>query len=628
MSGTGFTVKIKRLPDGEGTAEELYYALHALVQSNVRRFAKGKAYKQVTDDYLGMATDDGAGRDTELDLGFRDGGGLCSMSMEACYHWYLLLVSALAESRDGAPSSLDVLANAHGFTIAERPEPLATLLESCEAPLVEVRRRLFGTGTSEGSPYLIGDETDDDRIEYEDLDDEERASVAAALEAKRCECRVCMALRDPASKLLRPKVKKKPSPKKAPSLGVETTLDAARNHRTVYDPACTALPDGVFAPPTLQELVINAPVSAIPDAIANLGELCTLHLVNTKLTRLPAVLARIPSLHTLRVYGGHLETPADLGMLPSLTSLSIESLPSLGPRMEELPFDAFAESLERLELTNLGLATLPAGIGSLRALRTLNLWSNPFTTLPPSFENLQQLHRLAACATRLVELPTWFGKLAALRELSIDSEAFTTFAPGSLPPGLTELEIEAPALAAIPEAIGELRDLTRLRFINTAIAHVPEGIRNLVFLRNLWFFGETALPALPPWLGELTALEELWVKPVPSTGLPESMRALSRLKELTLESSPITELPEWFGDLASLEVLSLRRLALTALPDSFRKLTKLRRLDLRGTRISTLPDWIAELPLEYVHFSEGVVSKAEGARLRKILPKGSLTIDA
>src|SRR5262249_20787227 len=154
--------------------------------------AKRKVYRQVTEHNLGLAIDDGAGSDTEIDFGFHDSGGVVSASMHACYHWFELYVSALAETKGTQPSPLDEIAQRHGFKIAQRPPPLAELLKTCAEPLIELRKQLFGTDWYQKQPMLVSDELEgQERIEFEDLTPKERAEVEAALEKKQCDCRVC-----------------------------------------------------------------------------------------------------------------------------------------------------------------------------------------------------------------------------------------------------------------------------------------------------------------------------------------------------------------------------------------------------------------------------------------------------
>lgn len=592
MGGVGFPIAIARLPGSTGDASALYEELHRTITENVKRLAKGKAYVSVIEEYLENAREDGAGHEAEISFGFKDGSGACNMSMDACMHWFALFVSALDR---GDPSPLEEIAARHGFRIVDPPEPLGSLLGTCATPLVELRKRLFSTGTHDGAPYITSDETDEDAIEIEDLTPKERVKIETALKQQRCECKVCIALRDPSTKL---KVAKAPKVQKPPKLGVRTTLHDG-TIRNVNDTRCTELPAGVFAPPELETLNVTAPITGLPDAIVKLRALRRLGLSNTKMTRLPPVLGRMPWLREVSLFHVPLETPADLAVLPWLKNLLVRGAKSIVPRIEEFPFEQLT-ALEDLTLDELGLPALPERVGLLTELRTLGLRYNALTTLPASVAALGKLRRLVLDDNDFRQLPRCIGRLAALEHLSI-GDKLETIPDDALPATLKSLSVRGPALASIPDAIGELTALESLGLHGEALRSVPDAI------------------------GKLLALKELSLTRTGIDRVPPAIRRLTRLTFLDLEDCrAVTELPSFIGELTALESLRIKDTAVTSLPESMRTLSKLRSLSL-SAGVFPLPEWIGELPaLEEIHAYRVALPPGEKTRLAKLLPRVSI----
>ncbi|KAJ4783544.1 Rp3-like disease resistance protein [Rhynchospora pubera] len=127
----------------------------------------------------------------------------------------------------------------------------------------------------------------------------------------------------------------------------------------------------------------------------------------------------------------------------------------------------------------------------------------------------------------------------------------------------------------------QLRSLTRLEFWRCEGNCLPESMRHLSSLRELTIDYCQGLHALPEWFGELKSLERLEIQWTPLTCLPESMKNMSSLRELTFKNCDgFCVLPEWFGELKSLNYLIIWYTPLTCLPKSMKQLTDLQMLSI------------------------------------------------
>jgi internalin A len=187
-----------------------------------------------------------------------------------------------------------------------------------------------------------------------------------------------------------------------------------------------------------------------------------------------------------------------------------------------------------LDLTGLGLSTLPPEICQLTSLTRLWLLRNKLETLPPEIGQLTTLQEFSAAHNRLRDLPDIFGALRELRKLWLDHNQINE----------------------LPESIGELRKLEELWLYRNQLSKLPEsfgGLTNLVRLdlRN------NRLEQLPNSFGDLQSLVFLWLWDNRLQTLPDTASGLTSLKELHLENNKLTDLP-----LSLLDPKELRRLFL------------------------------------------------------------------
>ena len=108
----------------------------------------------------------------------------------------------------------------------------------------------------------------------------------------------------------------------------------------------------------------------------------------------------------------------------------------------------------------------------------------------------------------------------------------------------------------LPEAIGELTELTDLRFNNCAVSgELPEALYTLTQLQYLYFSNNKLTGSLSSKLGDLTELTELYIDQNPDlTGsLPKEIGNLTKLMRINISQSGINgAVPAELGNCTSL----------------------------------------------------------------------------
>jgi Leucine-rich repeat (LRR) protein len=88
--------------------------------------------------------------------------------------------------------------------------------------------------------------------------------------------------------------------------------------------------------------------------------------------------------------------------------------------------NALRRKQRSLDLSNFGLAELPAEIGLLHFLQELNISNNQLVNLPFEIGNLKSLAKLDARVNKLVDLPISIGELENLRVLFLQRNKIRT----------------------------------------------------------------------------------------------------------------------------------------------------------------------------------------------------------
>jgi hypothetical protein len=136
---------------------------------------------------------------------------------------------------------------------------------------------------------------------------------------------------------------------------------------------------------------------------------------------------------------------------------------------------------------------------------------------------------------------------------------------------------------------------------NRLAGALPPEIGNLTAMTGL-SLGSNQLTSLPPQIGSLTALTWLSLDRNQLTSLPLEIGNLAALTGLGMKNNLLTSLPATLGGLAKMYRIDLSNNLLTSLPTQIGSLSALVELDLDGNQLTTLPAEVGNLAkLEYLH---------------------------
>ncbi|XP_031499142.2 disease resistance protein RUN1-like [Nymphaea colorata] len=238
----------------------------------------------------------------------------------------------------------------------------------------------------------------------------------------------------------------------------------------------------------------------LPDAIGELVSLKELELDGTEVDKIPSSIGSLKKLEKLSARQCKCLSilPHSIGDTKNLKMLLLD-----GTIIEQLPDSVGSlENLNRLTLKKCKqLKHLPVSMGQLKALNHLYLPETSVTELSEDFGMLSTLTILDMKKCECIkELPTTFGGLKELKNLCLRSNCMLTMLPTSfsLLSSLKELDASRCNLmeSAIPNDFGNLTSLVSLKLGYNKFCSLPNSMRNLTQLKNLYVENCTELRSL------------------------------------------------------------------------------------------------------------------------------------
>ncbi len=240
----------------------------------------------------------------------------------------------------------------------------------------------------------------------------------------------------------------------------------------------------------------------------------------------------------------------------------------------------------QLDLSNLGLASVPPEIRQLERLQQLTLARNRLQQLPAEIWQLHSLSILDLSRNQLPRIAAAIADLSALRRLDVDNNRLKT----------------------LPVEFGQLSNLQHLFVGGNPLTTIPPAIFALSGLRTL-VLASTELRSVSAQIGDLAALESLDLSLNKFKSLPAEIGKLLRLDTLFANAGQLGDLPVEFGRLKSLVRLDLSDNGLRQLPPQIGDLATLMHLDLHANQLDALPpEMVSLVALEslFLHFNPGL----------------------
>jgi Leucine-rich repeat (LRR) protein len=290
------------------------------------------------------------------------------------------------------------------------------------------------------------------------------------------------------------------------------------------------------------------------------------------------------------------------------------------------------EKVRSLELSSLGLQTLPDELAQLRNLEYLSLQWNSFAEIPPVVFKLTSLRGLA---------------IIGQDPMYLDMDAYDTVGWLSrIPPeikllqNLESLDLSTNYISAIP---GELSELPKLEYLSLwgNSLYRPDSLKAVGKMPQLKYLdlGSNDLVKLPREFSGLTGLIEFRMVNRSAEGayvgeglekFPDVLLTLTQLESLTLDGNLLKKIPADIGKLTQLKYLSLEGNWFLKLPDEIGKLTELEYLDIEFEPVgyaTTLSEKKFSFPksfcnlkkLKELHYSSRKVSEEEKRRIEGCL---------
>jgi internalin A len=160
--------------------------------------------------------------------------------------------------------------------------------------------------------------------------------------------------------------------------------------------------------------------------------------------------------------------------------------------------------------------------------------------------------------------------------------------------GVSIFHIQDLGLTSVPPEIGQLTHLTELYLGNNQLTSVPPEINKLTQLTKL-SLSSNRLTRVPPEIGQLTQLTSLSLNSNKLTSLPPEIGQLTQLSSLILCINQLTNVPREIGQLIQLKELVLFGNCLTHVPPEIGQLAQLTALELDQNQLTNLPPEIGQL---------------------------------
>ena len=273
-----------------------------------------------------------------------------------------------------------------------------------------------------------------------------------------------------------------------------------------------------------------------------------------------------------------------------------------------------------LDLTANGLVgQLPTRFGDLAQMRVLRIGTNALTgrlPIPLTELSLNEFHYAGTelCVPPGESFKAWLNTIPSHEGTGVecaplsDREILEIFYEATGGPNWTNNDnwlTDAPLRTWYGVGVGDGRVLRLALNANNLSGSIPPELGNLASLEDMWLSVNPLTGSIPPELGNLANLLTLLVWTNDLSGpIPPELGNLASLEALSIGGNNFTgSIPPELGNLANLEQLFITDNAVTgSIPPELGNLASLQRLAIRGTRVTgPIPPELGNLAsLEYM----------------------------
>ncbi|KAJ8376445.1 hypothetical protein SKAU_G00070250 [Synaphobranchus kaupii] len=385
------------------------------------------------------------------------------------------------------------------------------------------------------------------------------------------------------------------------------------------------LPEGVGQLTNVDDIDLsNNELTTLPESLGNLTNLLKLNLSYNNLKSLPVGISSLRSLKLLDCTCNQLESvPPVLANMASLEQLYLRH-----NKLCCLPEFPSCRALKELHLGNNRIEVLGAEhLSHLSALSVLELRDNKVKSLPDDIILLQDLERLDLANNDISSLPCALGNMPKLKILALEGNPLRAIRRDLLTKGTNEilkylrsrieespddLHKDAPQTAmTLPSQakinVQAIRSLKALNYCEKQEASIPDEVFDMVDSSPITSvnFSKNLLTALPPRIVELK----------------------DTLSDINLGFNKLTNIPADLSVLKWLVQIDLRRNLLTSLPSELEALKNLRTIILSFNRFKVFPDVLYRLySLDAILMCNNQVNNIDAAQLKGLDKLSSLDL--
>ncbi|XP_051021850.1 leucine-rich repeat-containing protein 40 [Acomys russatus] len=374
------------------------------------------------------------------------------------------------------------------------------------------------------------------------------------------------------------------------------------------------LPAGLERLASLEDLDLsNNRLTAVPADVALLPSLLRLSLSSNQLKSLPPEMSRMKKLKHLDCDDNLLETvPSDVGSMESLELLYLRR-----NKLRVLPDFFSCKLLKELHLAENQIQTLGAEhLQHLQAILVLDLRGNKLQAVPEEIALLQSLERLDLSNNDISSLPCLLGNLH-LKFLALEGNPLRTIRREIIAKGTQEV---------LKYLRSKIQDdgTTQNDSVPVTAMTLPSECRvntHAMVTLKLLDYSDKQATLIPDDIFDATRSTIITTVNFSKNHLCEIPKRIVELKEtvsdVNLSFNKLSFISQEFGLLQKLTFLDLRNNFLSSLPEEMSSLTKLQTINLCFNRFRVMPAVLYHIPtLEAVLISNNQVGSIDPQKVK------------